>query len=406
MELKYLDLLKQEKLKDIFKWEEHLGPITYSFFKQTPIVDPKWWICSFKFGNTPTGSFYEPQVRASAGTSIYPEKALVRSIGEAIERYSSLNFHSEDTSYVKGILDPSIKFIRCADFEPCSEYYKKDIDHEITLVTCKSLLSNEDVKLPAEYVHLGYSIDTHKSTHPPISTGCAFYTDYDTAIWGGICEVVERDAMMRFWSQRNTPVKIDIDSISEIEFREQIKRIKEKGLTIDLFEISSVIPIPTVYAVLRGAVFPYTCVGASSNIDIIESCTKAIDEAISIYLMANWNGFKKEKIDTESFHWVNRLEKHMELYANWENTPAFDFFINMTETMTIKDLISHKKWLNKDLSLVKLSEYFKNKGFDIFWKDITVSEVKEFGVVNGICRQNASSRHKSVSPTLFIANKC
>jgi thiazole/oxazole-forming peptide maturase SagD family component len=187
--------------------------------------------------------------------------------------------------------------------------------------------------------------------------------------------------MMRFWSQRNTPIKIDIDSITEIEFREQIKRIKEKGLTIDLFEISSVIPIPTVYAVLRGAVFPYTCVGASSNIDIVESCTKAVDEAISIYLMANWNGFQKEKIDTESFHWVNRLEKHMELYANWENTPAFDFFINMTETMTIQNLISHKKWLKKDLSLVKLSEYFKNKGFDIFWKDITVTDVKEFGVV-------------------------
>lgn len=390
MNINYFSYHAPEKLKNFLQWSERLGPVTFSVMKKTSPPEPEWWVGSAKLVKSPIGLFYTKNISASAGTSIYPEEALVRTVGETIERYSSMNSHLIDTIYPQ-IIDEGLGFVRCGDFETCQPSFKRNgIPNEVEHSVMKKLADDSSVYIPYEYVHLGFMRFYANVMHTtPISTGCSFFYDINTSIWKSICEVVERDAMMRLWYARETPVKISLTGIKDEALRLRKKRIYDAGLKLHLFEISSIINIPVFYAIVEGAEFPYFCVGASSDSDPFRAAIKAIDEAISIRVMANWNHFEATNAhDLTDFTWVNKLEKHMELYANWKNSEAFDFLLkqNIPE-VNISMLSSQKDWLHTPSNyddLTNIAKHFQKRGFDIYWKDITIPEVKEFGVVTKV----------------------
>lgn len=218
-----------------------------------------------------------------------------------------------------------------------------------------------------------------------ISAGCAFYPDCFTAIWKGICEVVERDSMMRFWYLKfGECKKINISSLTTFDICERIRRIREKDLEIFLFEISSVIKeIPTVFCVIKGIEFPYYVCGVSTNTDIVSAITKAIDEAISLRFMAKWNGAKK--MNFNDFSGIRKLEDHLDLYANWENCPVFEKLLNgQHQTLEGIDSVSDIDFVNPPTNkseLKQIAKTFKSKGFDIYYKDITMPELLQVGHV-------------------------
>jgi len=248
------------------------------------------------------------------------------------------------------------------------------------------LTTGEEHYIPSEQVHLGIVRANRSFVQTmPISTGCAFFYDQDTAIWKGLCEYVERDAMMRFWHLKRIPTKIDISSYTDdYDLKVRLRRVKNSGLNLHLFEISEAVNIPTVYAVLESDVFPYYCVGASANSDLQSAAKKAIDEVVSIKMMAIWNGFDSYKdFDDKNFSWVNHLEAHMGLYANWKDCPAFDFFMDKCELASFEDLLS-KNWLKTPRNRAELIENAKqveSKGFTVLWKDITTSDILKYGSV-------------------------
>lgn len=388
MEFNNIDFLQESKIASINNWDKKLAPVTYSMFKKTNSPEPDWWVGSAKLVKSPIGIFYSDNISASAGTSIFPKEALLRTVGETLERYSSTNSHLTDQVYPM-FVNEQLGFVRCADFEKTAKSYKRDgLTEEIEHSKVVRLIDGGEEYLPFEYLHLGFIRFDKRFMHtPPISTGCAFYYDTNTAIWKGICEVVERDAMMRLWYTKGKAVKINTNHIKDYALYTRIKKIRDAGLKLHLFEISSTINLPVVFAILEGSVFPYNCVGASCSSDIVSAISKAIDESVSIRIMANWNRYEsKENYDYEDFSWVNRLEKHMELYANWKDTPAFDFLTKDSgvEIIDLEDLIKQNRYLkapeNHD-ELIEMAKLFKNKGFDIYWKDITIDEVKRFGHV-------------------------
>jgi ribosomal protein S12 methylthiotransferase accessory factor len=387
MNVSSLDFLKDLAISNIGQWEQKLSPVTFSVFKKTNPPEPEWWVGSAKLTRSPVGIFYSDDVSASAGTSIFPREAMLRTIGETIERYSSTNSHLTDTVYARHVKE-DLGFVRCAPFEQTLDSFKRNgIKDPIEHSRVTRLVDGSEEYLPFEYIHLGFIRYNKRFMHTsPISTGCAFYYDVNTAIWKGICEVVERDAMMRLWHTRGRATRISTNNVMDYSVHTRLKRIRNAGLTIHLYEISSVVNLPVVFAILEGPSFPYNCVGAACNADLNSAISKALDEAVSIRIMANWNHFlSKENYDYEDFKWVNRLEKHMELYANWKDTPAFDFLKKdqgpAVDIDTMTRTRSYMKAPTGSEGLVAIAEEFRSKGFDIYWKDVTVEEVRQFGHV-------------------------
>ncbi|MEL6866762.1 MAG: YcaO-like family protein [Bacteroidota bacterium] len=385
----YTDHYVSDSIKDIANWiKSPLSPIKMGFCRKTMRPEPEWWVASYKLGNNPIGLFHSKRMAAAAGTSIFAEEAINKAVGEAAERYSSLNAHYVDQFETREIDNTGrTQFVRCAPFEPCQDSYKpmdkypKPVEH--TQVT--RLTTGEKHWVPVEQVHLGYTRYDFSLMHtPPISTGCAFFFDTNVAIWKGLCEVIERDAMMRFWQMMKKPTEVMIDDCKDYRLQLRLKRINDAGLRLKIFQISEVVEVPTLYAILSGDTYPYFCIGASANADIIKACTKAIDEVMSIRMMAIWNGFKnEEELNFKDFSWVDQLETHMELYANWKDSPAFDFFIHDSPKVTLKELMQ-QDWIKEPQSEKELKEaaaQIESKGFTVMWKDITIPEVAPYGKV-------------------------
>jgi thiazole/oxazole-forming peptide maturase SagD family component len=382
MEYNHLDFIGIENIQLINNWETSYNPFKLSHIKRTDSDQPDWYIASIKMANNPIGSINSRNLNASAGTSIYFEEALIRSTGEALERYSSINYFYIDKAYFLNI-DQNKGFVRCADIENAPKGFKKNgILEKIEHTQVINLIDNSIDYLPFETVHLGFIREkTLGSYYPSISTGCAFYNNEVTAIFKGICEVVERDAVMKWWYLNfNNTKKINIDTIYNYDVTERIRRIKEKNLEIHIFEISEIENFPVIFCLIKGNEFPYACFGGSCDTDIEKAIIKAIDEAISIRIMSKWTGIKPIT-NTLNFDWVNKLEDHMELYANWENSPIIDTLVSMDHAVVDVAEYPKKIKVNNFDDLQKMAISFKEKGFDIYFKDLTLPEVSKLGKV-------------------------
>ncbi len=374
-----------ESLKGIARWSEMpLSPIRFAQCRHTPLNEPAWWIGSMRLAKTPVGQIKSTKPLASAGTSIYKQEALTRALGEGAERYSSLNSHLMENWQYQSFHNEH-DFVRAGLEEPCRPSFKAtQIATPIEHCQVEHLATGQQAWMPAEFVHLGFRRQASLMLTPPISTGCAFFSNQETALWKSICEVVERDAMMRCWHLQRPAIEIELSQIKDFNLKSRIKRLHEAGLELHLFEISQQVPLPTVFAVLKGLTYPYACVGASTDASLEKACIKAIDETMSIRMLAVWSGAKE--VDTDNYSWINHLELHMELYANWKDTPAFDFLFEGAR-MSLEELKQHRPWLSEPTTRLELEarvDFMESLGYAVYAKDITLPELRPYGWVTRV----------------------
>lgn len=385
MTYNYLDFINIENIKLIDNWESGYNPFKASLIQRTDSNEPDWYIISIKLSNNPIGYINSRNLNASAGSSIYFEEAIIRCTGEALERYSSTNYGYIDKPYYMEI-DNNKGFVRCSNIENAPNSFKKNgitgtIEHSEVI----NLLDNSLDYLPFETVHLGFRRNKNSgSFYASISTGCSFYNNEITSIFKGICEVVERDALMKWWYLNfiNTN-KINIEDILHYDVNERVRRIKDKKLEIYIFEISYIDNFPVIFCLIKGNEFPYSCFGGSCDTDIIKAIIKAIDEAMSIRAMAKWNGFESN-INTDDFNWVEKLEDHMKLYANWKDSPIINKLITINHEISSIDNYPNKLNVNNFEDLQKIASKFKKIGFDIYFKDLTLPEISNIGKVTKV----------------------
>lgn len=235
--------------------------------------------------------------------------------------------------------------------------------------------------LPYELVHLGYrKADINKLFASPISTGCAFQTDKVKALKRGLEEVLERHALMAWWYDKDRKEKsLDLGNCTDFDIHERIDRIKSKNIRMRLFEISTISGFPVVFCMMQSDQFPYFSCGASCCTDIKHAIVKSIDEAVSIRYMSEFVGQKQ--IDTDDFCWVKKLEDHMVLYSNWKDSPV----IQNIMTKESKEVVDPEDFdcieiRNMD-DLREQAKRLKELGFDVYYKDLTIDEVKPIGMV-------------------------
>lgn len=98
--------------------------------------------------------------------------------------------------------------------------------------------------------------------------------------------------------------------------------------------------------------------------------------------MAKWQR-RKEPISVNSFQWINELSDHMHLYANWKNSDV----INRLITSSKKSITTSDIKYNKLLSLSSreqldwLIRFLESKGYQVFYKNLTLPEISPIGVV-------------------------
>lgn len=353
--------------------------------QDTPWREPRWKIATLFLGGQPVGVLDPRRHALAAGASIEGGEAIARGVGEALERYCAFNYFQLEAPIIRKV-DCGKGYIRCASFEEVPAGFKDAsgipaIEHALST----RLEDMRQELLPYETLYLGFlKEDASRLFSSPISTGCAFHTSLEAAIYSGILEELERDALMRWWHAGFPNLRRIVESSSvDFSVAERIRRVREAGLRSVFFEISEWRAYPVVLCLVLGVAYPYVTAGVACNGDIELAMAKALDEAVSIRAVALSRPVKMTSDQLEHFDWVLTLDQHMQLYASWQQSPIIQQLLGMpSREVLVQD---YHRQENEELSMSSLQtfakEVRKNRGGTVYYKDITLPEVKAYGYV-------------------------
>lgn len=371
--------------RPILSWvNPRFGPILDISGLRPAHPEPDFWIYRTALGRT-LGLFYTDNKPFSMGCSTDGSEALIKVLGEAVERYASYNSYeiSELKTMPYGECPMSARFAKCADDEPCSKIHKR-VPHDLLLTHTKMefLKDGAECWIPAPYVHLDFMPKTRQPfVFIPISTGTAFYPNLPTALFTAFREVVERDAMMSFWHNRTQLPELNLDS-DELppSLSDRVDRVRRAGLQVRLFDMSTDIRFPTVYCAIESDRRPYYGTGGSCGSDPLRACTGAIDEAIGI--RRTLLTLPRPVHSFDNFDSVQELADHSSLFAAWKDSPAYDFLLKVEPNYISFDEFATQKWWPNPCTMEdhrSLASQMEELGLTVLWKDLTTPDIQHWG---------------------------
>ncbi|KZN25813.1 bacteriocin biosynthesis protein SagD [Haladaptatus sp. R4] len=227
-----------------------------------------------------TSGFSDARAAAqSAGVSADWDEALMKALGEGMERYCAGIYREEEFAVARpselGNAVSPAEFVRPTGWEDPS-------DEEIEWVSGRNLTTGDLVHLPAEFVHFPPPSMRFK---PSITTGLGLGNSTVEALLSGIYEVIERDATMLAWYSTFEPLGL---AVEDGGFEALVKRARAEELEVTALLVTQDIDVPVVaVAVHREGEWPKFAVGSGANLDPDAAARSALAEALQ-----NWTELK------------------------------------------------------------------------------------------------------------------
>jgi ribosomal protein S12 methylthiotransferase accessory factor len=195
--------------------------------------------------------------RMAAGKGMTKDEAITSAIGEATERYCAYHWDPERTFLAKAS-DIQTRYITPQD---CVLYSDRQYntfewphprytpERELAWLNGNDVLDDSTVALPASLVYLVFPPPRMEDYFAPsTSNGLAAGPSRARAILGGLCELMERDAMLITWMNRLPAVELQFDHSQEIPGR-IFRHYAHFGINVRAFLMPSDLPAATVMAI-------------------------------------------------------------------------------------------------------------------------------------------------------------
>jgi ribosomal protein S12 methylthiotransferase accessory factor len=350
---------------------------------------PAWWVYTHSLARTPIGTpFAAGEPVTASGIAWERERAELRAMGEAWERYCTLISTPDQIQLLSLAESPLLhRFPTCADQEKCPESFRdcwrqQHSQEQATHVPVQMLSSGDPVWIPAQYVHYQYSPDPPEPLlTQPTSTGMAFAQHQVHAIWRGLCEVIERDtAMLNWWTA--APVRRLIVSGQKFlpyPLSRRLDHLQDRGMQVTLVALPLDLPLAVVVAILHQDRFPHWCVGSACTSLPGEACSKAIDEAISVWVSLDRSQLHPQQPIPFPMHALERAC----FFAQHLPCSAFDPWLHSPGVALSEWIQEWRGWAQPQTfaQLKVVAEACQEQGLTVLWTDLTSTDVKEVGSV-------------------------
>lgn len=300
--------------------------------------------------------------------------ALLKCLGESIERYSLFAFKQESLVFSKFInlktkaLNPSI-------------YTDSPLTEKVNFGWIKgfSLTNNKEQLIPAQLAILRFkTIYREPLLTSPISTGAAGGFDRESTILRAIYEIIERDAAMTMYLNKIKTPQIDIGAINNKLIQSISSTFKKYKLEWALFDITNDLKIPVFLSILidRTGIGPALCLTAKASLHIEDAIIGSIEECLMIRLGVRFLKFRNQsdnhKIDPTRLVTLNERSLY---WSTLDRLDKLSFFLDQVpRPIKIKKLnITPKQELN---TLIKM---ISESGYEISYVDITPDLFKKTG---------------------------
>ena len=127
-----------------------------------------------------------------------------------------------------------------------------------------------------------------------LSSGCAVGVSLDQAVFSGVLELVERDAIARWWYGNGHPATA-LDNLSDtVSSTIQTYRKGQNSRSLMLLDIRQDIDIPVIAAISFDSLGRSFAAGYSANLDMEKACIRAIGEMVQMELGHHIVAVKRE----------------------------------------------------------------------------------------------------------------
>ncbi len=353
---------------------------------ETPTVFPD--ISSFSDG---LGSF----INSGMGIDFDRDKAFIKTVGEGIERFCLCVYREKDcffSSYskvIKKALDP-LSFVGIPPIRRQSDLRLKIDDKSVfRWVRGFSLYNNKKTLIPGQLIYIGYKYaEGEPIIREQISTGAAASDSFDGALYGGVCEAVERDALMIAYFNKLSPPLINPDIIQDEKFQKLLATFKHYNLELYIIDMTTDIVIPSILTVIidRTGVGSVVQMGAKTSLDIRDAIRGAVCEALRMRLSSrqalplSGNLKNKQRELKSNPSKIMTFEDRFLFWNSLDMLPQIEFLLRGPEKkFNGKDLNQYQDLSSKEKLKISL-ELLKKANIDTYGFDITLPRVKEEGV--------------------------
>ena len=257
-----------------------------------------------------TGFSDAPAAEHAAGVSVDWNEALMKALGEALERYSAGVYRESEFTVARprdlpNAVPPSAFVL------PEEGYHSPDSAGAIPWVRGFDLAGGGAVSLPAEFVHFPPPARTFR---PAITTGLGLGSSTVGAVLSGLYEVIERDATMLAWYSTFEPLELAVEDEGFVEMQ---RRARAEGLESTALLVTQDVDVPVVtVAVYRtengkdgedgkggkggkgpDAEWPRFAVGSGASLDPDAAARSALAEALQNWMELRRMG--RERAESE-----------------------------------------------------------------------------------------------------------
>ncbi|WP_254764109.1 YcaO-like family protein [Natrinema marinum] len=226
--------------------------------------------------------------RQAAGVADDWNAALMKAVGEGLERYCAGVYREEEFVHAsENDLENPVSPTALVRPDDARAY---DASDEHRWVPGENLASGERAHLPAAAVQFPQPGD---DLVPAITTGLGLGSSTVDALVSGLTETIERDATMLAWYSTFEPLGLSVDTEA---FDRLERRARSEGLSVTPLLVTQDIDVPVVAVAVHrdpdaigGAVLPTDdawpafALGSAAGLDAAAAATAALEEALQ-----NW----------------------------------------------------------------------------------------------------------------------
>lgn len=350
--------------------------------------EPSFYMVNSLICNTGVFCDYENlEDRSCTGKGVDKKIAFVKAIGESVERYCVAFYDRNSMIYdsYKNINRNSVnpeKFRNFSEKQLEKDYLK---DSKFTnqdkfwWVKGKHLLSGEEVWIPSQIVYVPYIRKKEPFIRNSTTNGAAAETDYQSAVFNGICELVERESFMIFYLNKLRVNKIDLSSINDKEINKIINSSEKYNITINLLKLITDFPVDVFcsFAIDKTGKGPAVMCGINAHVNTKKAIKGAILESLQ---SRDWLRRKKmeKSIDIdelrENKNSVNSLLKRGLYWYDEKMIKELDFVLKQDS----KDLEEFREISERE-GFKKIMNFLEKKDFTPIVVDVTKEDIKSFG---------------------------
>jgi ribosomal protein S12 methylthiotransferase accessory factor len=331
----------------------------------------------------------ERQERMGAGKGWTEDGARAAAIGEAVERYCAYHWDPQRT-FVATLADVGMRAITPADCvlyaaeqyaRPGWPYPAWREEQPITWIAGVAVADGEPVALPASLAYLSYPPPSPGELFAPTtSNGLAAGSSVDAAALGGLCELMERDALMITWMNRLPAVELELAASAGIAGALH-RHYAVLDVELRAFVLPTDLPATVVLAISsedRSGV-PATVVGMGCHPAPLTALTKALFELCQGRpAEASRHRENPPEGRLERFEDVRTLDDHSAFAGQAARRGEFEFLSSGGETSAVDDLDPRPE-ADAATELERCATVLRELGHPAAYVDLTLPDVRSCG---------------------------